>query len=210
MPTLYDITMLQLSYRLALWWSLWRTSRLALELNAAHPDGAGGLAFLSSILPAFRLPIFAIAASAAGRLANLLLWTGASILSFRYAIGGFAAVMVMAAAGPLVFLSRQLAETRQRAVLACGLLTGRQLRAFEEKWLGERVPEVDEMLHAPEFSAVGDFNRTVAAVQNMNLMPFWPKQLLPLAIAALLPFLPVAALQFPLERILTQFWSLMK
>ena len=47
-------------------------------------------------------------------------------------VAGVVALM----AGPLVFFRRQLDNTKQRAILVCGALAGRQLRAFEEKWLG--------------------------------------------------------------------------
>jgi hypothetical protein len=208
---LYDIAMMQLLYRLALWWRfLWKTSRLDLELNAAHPDGAGGLAFLGMVLPAFQLPVFAIAASTAGALANLMLLTGASFVSFQYAIAGFAVTLVVLMAGPLVFFKGQLGKAKQRAVLVCGALAGRQLRAFEEKWLGPSPPAAEEMLRAPDFSAVVDFNPTVTAIHKMNTLLLWPKQLVPLVVAALLPFLPVAAIETPLKEILSQLWKLVK
>ncbi len=206
---LYEIAMLQLLYRLALWWRfLWKTSRLDLQLNAAHPDGAGGLAFLGEVLPAFRLPVFAIAASSAGALGNLILWKGASFSNFQYAIGAFAVAMVALIAGPLVFFMGQLGDAKQRAMFICGALAGRQLRAFEEKWLGASPPAPGEMLQTPDFSAVGDFNLTVTAIQKMNTLPFWPKQLLPLVVAALLPFLPVLAIEIPLKEVLLQVLSL--
>jgi hypothetical protein len=208
---LYEIAMLQLLYRLALWWRfLWKTSRLDLQLNAAHPDGAGGLAFLGLLLPTFRLPVFAIAASAAGALANLILWKGASFANFQYAIAAFAAGLVALMAGPLVFFKGQLNNSKERAMLVCGALAGRQLRAFEDKWLGASPPAAEEMLRAPDFSAVIDFNSTVTAIQKMKTLPFWPKQLVPLVVAALLPFLPVAAIEIPLKEILSQIWKLVK
>ncbi|MDH4268592.1 MAG: hypothetical protein OEW45_23480, partial [Deltaproteobacteria bacterium] len=86
----------------------------------------------------------------------------------------------------------------------------RQLRAFEEKWLGSSPPAPGEMLRAPDFSAVGDFNPTVVAIQKMNTLPFWPKQLLPLVVAALLPFLPVAAIEIPLREVLLQLLKLVR
>jgi hypothetical protein len=206
---LYVIAMLQFFYRLALWWRfLWKTSRLDLQLNAAHPDGAGGIAFLGMGLPAFQLPVFAIAASVAGALANLILWMGASFASFQYAIVVFAAALVGLMAGPLVFFNRQLYNAKQRAVLACGTLAGRQLRAFEEKWLGAKPPAAGEILREPDFSAVSDFNATVAAVQKMKTLPFGLKQLVSLAVAALLPFLPVVAIEIPLKEVLLQVLKL--
>jgi hypothetical protein len=89
-------------------------------------------------------------------------------------------------------------------------LAGRQLRAFEEKWLGATPPAPGEMLQAPDFSAVADFNPTVTAIQKMDTLPFRPKQLLPLVIAALLPFLPVAAIEIPLQEILVQVLKMLK
>jgi hypothetical protein len=208
---LYAIAMLQLLYRLALWWwFLWKTSRLNLQLNAAHPDGAGGLAFLGMVLPAFQLPVFAIATSAAGGLANLILWKGGSFANFQYAIAAFAVVLVALMAAPLVFFTGQLRNAKQRAVLVCGALAGRQLQAFEEKWLGTNPPAAEEILRAPDFSAVGDFNPTVTAIQKMNTLLFSPKQLVPLVVAALLPFLPVAAIEIPLKEILLQLLKLVK
>ncbi|MGA3210873.1 MAG: hypothetical protein ABSD20_06160, partial [Terriglobales bacterium] len=50
-------------YRLGLWWRLlWQTSRLDLDLDAAHPDGAAGLGFLGLTLPAAQEAAFAISA----------------------------------------------------------------------------------------------------------------------------------------------------
>ena len=208
---LYEIAMLQLLYRLALWWRfLWKTSRLDLQLNAAHPDGAGGLAFLGMVLPAFQLPVFAIAASAAGALANLILWKGASFANFQYAIVAFAVVLVALMAAPMVFFMGQLGNVKQRAMFVCGALAGRQLRAFEEKWLGASRPAAEEMLQAPDFSAVVDFNPTVTAIQKMNTLLFSPRQLVPLVVAALVPFLPVAAIEIPLKELLLQVLKLVK
>jgi hypothetical protein len=44
----------------------------------------------------------------------------------------------------------------------------------------------------------------------MKMLPFLPKQLVPLVVAALLPFLPVAAIEIPLKEILSQIWKLVK
>jgi hypothetical protein len=82
------------------------------------------------------------------------------------------------------------------------------LRAFEEKWLGASPPSREEMLREPDFSAVSDFDATVAAVQKMKTLPFGLKQLIPLAVAALLPFLPVVAIEIPLKEVLVQVLKL--
>jgi hypothetical protein len=208
---LYDLVVLQLLYRLVLWWRfLWKTSRLDLHINAAHPDGAGGLAFLGMVLPAFQPPLFAIAVSAAGMVATVMLLTGASFMSFQSAIAAATAVLVALMAGPLVFFKGRLSAAKQRAVLAWGILAGRQLRAFDEKWLGANPPAAGELLNAPDFAAIGGLHPAATAMQRMNTLPFWPTQLVPLVVAALLPFLPVAAMEIPLKEILMQAWKLVK
>jgi hypothetical protein len=209
--TLYGIIVLLLLYRMALLWRFfWKTSRLDLRLNAAHPDGAGGLAFLGIMLPAFRLPLFAIAASSAGALANLMLHMGAPFADFRYAVAAFAAGLVAIVAGPFLLFNGQLRKAKEQAALACGALAGRQLNAFEKKWLGQSSSDAQEMLQTQDFSAVADLNVTVAAMRKMNKLPFWPKQLVPLVIAVLLPFVPVAAIEIPLKEILLQVVKLVR
>jgi len=207
--TLYAILVMQLLYRLALLWLFfWKTSRLDLHLDAAHPDGAGGLAFLGMIFSSFRVPLFAVSASAAGALANLMLYTGVSFTDFRWAIGASVVGLVAIVSGPLVFFNPQLRRARDSAVLSCGTLSGRQLKAFEEKWLNQGPREAQEMLEAPDFSAVIDLSTTVANARSMSTFPFRLKQLVPLALAALLPFVPVAAIETPLTEILKQMMKL--
>jgi len=208
---IYDVVVLQLMYRLALLWRFfWKTSRLDLHLDAAHPDGAGGLAFLGLVLSAFRLPVFSIATSAAGALANMILRMSASFADFRYAIATFTIGLMALATGPLFFFRGQLVRAKHRATLGCGAVAGRQLRAFEEKWLGENPPEAREMLESPDFSAVCDFAQTVMTIRKMSTLPFWWKQLVPLAVAALLPFLPVAAIEIPLKEIALRLLNLVR
>ncbi len=208
---LYDLVILQLVYRLALWWLfLWRTSRLDLRVDAAHPDGAGGLAFLAMMLPAFRLPLFAIGASGAGSVASLMLRTGASFISFQSAILVTTIVLVALMAVPLTFFNRQLAEAKRRAVLAWGALAGRQLRACEEEWSAFAASPAAELPRAPAGAARRDLSDLATAAQKANTLPFRLIQLVPLLVAGLLPFLPAAAIEIPLKDMLIQAWRLVK
>ncbi|MBZ5589377.1 MAG: hypothetical protein LAO05_12525 [Acidobacteriia bacterium] len=208
---LYDLAMLQLAYRVALWWwFLWRTSRLDLRVDAAHPDGAGGLAFLARLLPAFRLPLFAVGASGAGSVANHMLLTGAKFVSFQSAIFVTVIVLVALTAVPLTFFNRKVAEAKRRAALAWGAVVGRQLRAYEEAWSALASTSAAELLQVPECPAYRDLSALTVAAQKANTLPFRMVQLAPLLVAALLPFLPAAAIDVPLKDILIQAWRLVK
>jgi hypothetical protein len=185
-------------YRLGLWWrTLWRISRLDLRLKGSHPDGGGGLMFLGLSLHPCRWPAFALAASPAGGLANVILATGASVLSFKYAIAFIAAFIAALFVGPLCFFHDQLRNTRMRAWLRYDRLAQRQLAQFEQKWIEDS--RQNDLLTQPDFSAVIDFSSTVDTVHQMRPWPVQRRQLLALIAAALLPFVPVAMLEFSIK-----------
>jgi hypothetical protein len=204
----YGFVVLHLLYRVALWWrTLWMISRLDLQLRGAHPDGAGGLMFLGLSLGPCRFPAFALAASLAGGLANLVLATGMSVVSFKYVIGLIAAVITVFFAGPLCFFCDQLKKAKFRASLSHDRAVLEQLRQFEQKWIGQSGQA--DMLEVQDFSAVIDLNETVNKVHQMTRLPFRRSQLLELIAAALLPFLPVLALQIPIKDLLVLFKQLL-
>src|SRR5690606_7503102 len=58
-------------FRLFIWARfLWQVSRLELSLVPTHPDGAGGLGFLSLVVPAFTPLLLAQGTLYAGMIAN--------------------------------------------------------------------------------------------------------------------------------------------
>lgn len=204
----YGFVVLHFLYRVMLWWrSLWMISRLNLQLRGAHPDGGGGLMFLGLSLRPCRLPAFALAASLAGGLANLILATGVSVVRFKYLIGIIAAVITALFVGPLCFFADQLRKTRFRAWLGYDTTVQEQLRQFEQKWVGQSAQA--NMLEVQDFSAVIDLNSTVNTVHQMAWLPFHRNQLLEVIVAALLPFLPVLALQIPIKDLLAMLKQLL-
>ena len=188
-------------YRLGLWWrTLWKISRLDLQLKGSHPDGGGGLMFLGLSLSPCRWPAFALAASPAGGLANVVLATGVSVLSFKYAIAFTAVAIVVIFAGPLCFFHDQLRSTRMWAWLSYDRVAQRQVEQFEQKWIEDS--KQSDLLTQSDFSAVIDFNSTVDKVHQMTRWPVNRRQLLALTGAALLPFVPVAMLEFSIKDVL--------
>jgi hypothetical protein len=204
----FGYVVLHFLYRVGLWWrTLWMISRLDLQLRGSHPDGGAGLMFLGLSVGPLRWPAFALAASLAGGLANVVLATGVSVVSFKYVIGVIAAIISVLLVGPLCFFHDQLKRTRLRAWLGYDRSAQEQLRQFEQKWV-EDSRQAD-MLDVPDFSAVIDLNATVDKVHQMTRLPFHRNQFLGLIAAALLPFLPVLALQIPIKDLLAMFRQLL-
>jgi hypothetical protein len=205
---IYVFVVTHFLYRVCLWWrTLWMISRLELQLRGAHPDGAGGLMFLSHSLPECRFPVFGLAAGLAGGFANVVLATGVSVLNFKYVILAIAVLLTATFAGPLCFFNEQLRRTRFLASLSHDRTELEQLRQFEQKWVGK--PTETNLLEAPDFSAVIDLNSTVNVVHQMARFPISGSDLVELIVAALLPFLPVVALQIPVEELLHTFKELL-
>lgn len=186
-------------WRLALWWRfLWRVSRLPLALVPGHPDGAGGLGFLVTALRAFYVPAFALAAAPAGGLAALILQRQTHFADHTYALGALLAMLVALFGAPFLFFALQLHRARRRGELAYAALAQRQLRRFEDRWVDAET-ERDDLLEAPDFSAVIDLDSVVATALRVRLIPVPRRALVLLAVAAALPFAPVAALELPLR-----------
>jgi hypothetical protein len=198
---IFLFVLLRFLYRTGLWWQfLWRTSRLNLQLHAVHPDRAGGLGFLGLTLLAFRVPAFAISASVAGSLANLVLVMGARVHDLRYEfMGGLLTVVSLFVAPLFFFYYRELLRTQHRDVLSYWALVEVQQRQFDQRWMGS---EERDMLGVADFSEATDLSSILERAQRMTLLPFQTNEILPLVAAALVPFLLALALEIPVMDIL--------
>jgi hypothetical protein len=191
-------------YRVALWWSfLWKTSRLDLQLDAAHPDGSGGLGFLGLSLRAFREAAFAISASFAGGLANIVLLMGTRVSSYMSEILALVIISMGIFAGPLFFFYRLLVGMKIRDTLEYWVLWQGQLRQFEKNWM-RNFAEFPDMLSVADFSEATDLSQILERVQQTRHVPMTTRQIQPLLIAAVLPFVVVMTLEYPVDEMIRQ------
>jgi hypothetical protein len=198
---IWGFVLLRYLYRIALWWRFLRqTSQLDLQLDAAHPDGVGGLSFLGMTLRSFKEAAFAISASLAGGLTNIVLASGAHVTDFRYEIIAVLLLNMGIFAGPLLFFHGLLVRTKQRGVFEYWVLWQRQLRQFEQKWMSNRSSEA-EMLTVGDFSQVTDLSSILERVKEISVIPIRRKQIQPLLVASVLPFLPVLMLEIPIDEL---------
>jgi hypothetical protein len=190
-------------WRLFLWGRLLlHLSRLDLQLIPAHPDHAAGLKFVSQSLRAFSPLGFALGAIVAGYVANHVVHAGIPPTAYLHLVGGLVVGVVILFSGPLLIFSNKLLLTKRRGIFAYGALALGEGQQFERKWLN-RVDSIDESaLEVPDFSATTDLYQVVANVYDMSTVPLDLKDLIPLVIATLLPFVPVALMAVPLDVIL--------
>jgi hypothetical protein len=109
---------------------------------------------------------------------------------------------------PLLVFIPPLMRTWRRAMFEYNALADQVGHAFERKWLD--AGKADQgALEVPDFSATADLYAVVANVHAIRFVPIDIKDLIALAVAMLLPFVPVVLLAFPLDVIWTQIKSLL-
>jgi hypothetical protein len=177
-------------WRLFLWARfLLLMSRLDLRLISAHPDKSAGLSFVGMSLQPLAVVAFALGAILAGTMTNRVLHDNVSILDFKYVIPVFVALMVALFSAPLFVFSDKLFEVWQRGIFEYGALARSLGRQMEARWLNQAA--TPETLDANDFSATTDLYAIVSNVYSMNLVPVSLRNLIVVAIGALLPFVPV-------------------
>ncbi|HYD15434.1 MAG TPA: hypothetical protein VEA77_03445 [Hyphomicrobium sp.] len=197
-------------WRLALWARLlWLVSRLDLRLVASHPDHTAGLSFLGHSLRAFAIVALALAAIAAGRSAHIVL-EGGGLPTPQLAFNvSFLIALLALFTGPLLVFAPVLRDVWLRGTLEYGALAERVGKAFEDKWLTKGKSADPAALDQPDFSATTDLYQVVSNVYAIRLVPVDLKDLIALAIAVLIPFVPVVLLAVPTDVIWSGIKSLL-
>jgi hypothetical protein len=198
-------------WRLLLWWRfLGKMSRLDLQMIPTHPDHAGGLKFVSTSIRAYRLLAAAIGVIVAGTEMNRLLRIGeSSPIAYRNSAIAVVGLVIVLAAGPLLMFVTRLRNTRLRGMLQYGRLGSAVGAEFEQKWISRKGDVDSGALEVPDFSAMTDLYQVVGNVYEVTDLPFGLKDLTPIVIAALIPFVPVLLMTVPLAEIANTVKSLL-
>jgi hypothetical protein len=76
---------------------------------------------------------------------------------------------------------------------------------FEDKWIrkiGATEGIEESPLGSPDMSSLIDLNSSYQFAKNMRLFPFGMRALVAIAVAALLPMIPLILVEIPLKEIL--------
>jgi len=198
-------------WRLLLWWRfLALMSRLDLHLIPTHPDHAGGLKFVSTSIRAYRLLAAAIGVIVAGTAMNhSLLSAESSPMAYRNSAIAVVVLVLILSAGPLLMFVTKLRNTRLRGMLHYGKLGSAVGAEFEQKWISQKENVDTGTLEVPDFSAMTDLYQVVGNVYEVMDIPFGLKDLTPVVVASLIPFVPVVLMTVPLSEIVQTVKSLL-
>jgi hypothetical protein len=200
---IFQFLLIRWYYRLALWFRfLWKASRLKLRIIATHPDGSGGLGFLSLSVEAFGPILLAHSILLAGMIGNRIWHEGASLLNFKLEILGIVALLMSLVLVPLMVFTPQLLRAKRVGLIEFDALAERYVRRFDEKWIRGQAPEGEELVGSSDIQSLADLANGHAVVSAMWPVPFQKETILRLAFVLILPFLPLTLTIIPLEKML--------
>ena len=207
----FQFVLLRWYLRMFIWARfLWQVSRIDLRLMPLHPDGCGGLGFVSGVANAFVPVLSAQGAQLAGLMANRIFYAGATLPEFKLELLGLVAVMVFAVLGPLLVFSPMLAAAKREGSREYGILAQRYIREFDAKWLRGDPPPDEPLLGSADVQSLADMGGSFELVKNMRWIPFSMQNVLQLAIATLLPVLPLTLTLISLEELIERLLNIIR
>jgi hypothetical protein len=172
---------------------------LDLRLAPTHPDRAGGIGFVEKLPAAFAPFFVGIAVVIAGRWGHDALYHALPVDDLLVPAAVLVAGSVLLGVAPLIMFAGRLLALKRRSLVEVGALLADYGRLFERRWLRRETVDDRGLLGAPEIGPVADTVALYEAISRMRTVPFSRSSIVPLALAAALPMVPVFATQMPLK-----------
>lgn len=201
---IFQFLLLRWYFRLAIWWRLlWHISRSPPELNALHPDRAGGIGFLGGSMYAFLPILFAQSVVVSGIVFTRVLNGSHVLTDFVGEIAVLAVLLVAQIIAPLLFFTPLLIDARTAAMAKLGRLAMTYARAFGHKWLGPELPAAEPLLGSADIQSLADLASSYDIVRGMRPVPFGLPLLLYTVMTVVLPFAPLVLMAVPFTELVT-------
>jgi hypothetical protein len=207
---IFQFLLVRWYFRLFVWTRfLWQASRIRLQVVPTHPDGVGGLGFLSNTVYAFGVLAVAHGALLAGPLANRIFFAGAALPQFKVEIAVVVTFVLCIVLGPLLLFAPLLARAKRLGLREYGTLSQRYVREFDAKWLRGGAPADEPFVGSGDVQSLADLAGSFDVVRTMRIVPITRQAVVGLAIATLAPLVPLMLTMMPLEDLLKKLFSLL-
>ena len=207
---IFQFLLLRWYFRLFIWTRLlWQVSRIELRLIPTHPDRAGGLGFLSTMVYAFIPLLMAHGALLAGQLANRIFYMHAALPQFRLEILLLVLFLLLLILGPLAVFAPQLAQAKRTGLREYGTLAQRYVREFDTKWVRGGAPADEPVLGSGDIQSLADLGNSFEVVRSMSVVPVTRDAMLQLTVATLVPIVPLVLTMMPLDELLKKLFGML-
>jgi hypothetical protein len=205
---LFRFLILRWIWRLALWsYFLWRVAQLEMHLVPTHPDGAAGLGYLEIVHAHFTPLIVALSAVEAASFAEEISSGTMTFAAIYPALALILAVDAVLFLGPLFIFAPKLWACRVKGLSEYMEFAARYVSSFDRKWLGATTPPGEPLLGTPDLQSLADLSNSISVVRSMRWVPVSPRLLTDLAIAALVPIMPLLLLKYPVAELAEKFFA---
>lgn len=199
----YQFILLRWYWRFVVWTRfLWQVSRLPLAYQPLHPDGNGGIGFLSGVTRAFAPLLFAQGVLLAGTLANTILYEGEVLTSFYVEVVLFVAFQVFVIVAPFLLFMLPLSAVKRQGVREYAQLSRQYADDFADKWIRGTPPAGEPLVGSADIQSLADLGNSFDKVRNMGVVPITRGAVAQLVIATLLPLVPLLLTLISFEELL--------
>jgi hypothetical protein len=186
-------------WRLVLWTLLlWRISALKLRPNPAHPDRAGGLAFLGGAQTSFGWLVLALGVQVSCLVADAVYYQGTSLMSFKLQIVAFVLIVMLGMLLPLIVFVPKLVYAREAYLI---YLSGKGYEGVSRLERKLNATAADEWPN-DDVSGMCDYSTLYENARLMRPIPLEIHNMLMLVVSAILPFVPLVFLVMPAQEVL--------
>jgi len=111
--------------------------------------------------------------------------------------------------GPLFIFAPKLWACRVKGLTDYMEFATHYVNGFDRKWLGKDEPPEEHLLGTPDLQSLADLSNSVSIVRNMRWVPLSPRLVADLAMAALLPILPLFLLKYPVDQLAARLFQML-
>ena len=180
---------------------LLQISKLNLKLIATHPDHAGGLGFLGRVTYALTPLLFAQGALLSAMIAGEVIQNGRELTSFIVEIVGYISFFVIAVLLPLCVFVPDMLRAKRYGLGIYGTFASGYVKEFDKKWIGGRGTAREDLLGTGDIQSLADLANSFSVVREMNLAPFFYRDIVRLAAITASPLIPLLFLVFSPEEL---------
>ena len=199
----FQFILLRWYFRLLIWTRfLWQVSRLPLAYSPLHPDGMGGIGFLSSIARAFAPLLLAQGVMLAGAMANTILYEGTVLTTFYVEVVAYTVITVSVIVLPLLVFMIPLSAAKRQGLREYGQFSRHYVDEFADKWMRGNMPKGEALVGSADIQSLADLGNSFDRVRGMSIVPITRGAVIQLIIAALLPLLPLTLTLISFEELL--------
>jgi hypothetical protein len=198
---LFQFVLYRWLWRWLIWTSLLaRVSRLPLRVLATHPDYAGGLSLFARPVTAFAGLALATSAVLAAASGTKLIYGYTTLRDLVPGLVAFLISVTVVGFGPLLFFSGMLFRMRRRTLAAYGAFARHYILDFHAKWLAS--PHEKTALGTSDIQSLADLGNSYQIASKTRLIPFAPRIVVGVWLAAIAPMLPLLASRLTAEQVL--------